>query len=43
MKIKLILLAFLSFNSLIFAQGSWNIGYLKIKNVTNDDVGKHLE
>ncbi|HEX7869192.1 MAG TPA: hypothetical protein VF455_03680 [Chryseobacterium sp.] len=33
-------MAILSFNSLIFAQGGWNIGYLKIKNVTKDDVGK---
>lgn len=40
MKFKLILF-FLSFvTSFVFAQGGWNIGYLKIENITKADVGK---
>ncbi|PQA96598.1 hypothetical protein SAMN05421796_101210 [Chryseobacterium piscicola] len=42
MKIKLSLIALLilSLNSLLFAQGGWNIGYLNIGDVTKDHVGK---
>ena len=42
MKIKFCLITFLvlSLNSLLFAQGGWNIGYLKIGDITKNDVGK---
>lgn len=42
MKIKLALYVFLFFscNSLLFAQGGWDIGYLKIGDITKGHVGK---
>ncbi|MBD8083136.1 hypothetical protein [Chryseobacterium caseinilyticum] len=42
MKIKFGLLLFfiLSLNSNVSAQGGWDIGYLKIENITKDQIGR---
>jgi hypothetical protein len=39
-KLPIFLVFILSFNSVFFAQGGWNIGYLKIRDVTESDIGK---
>ena len=40
MKSILFTFLILSFNSFIFAQGGWNIGYLKVENINKNDIGK---
>lgn len=40
MKSILFTFLILSFNSFIFAQGGWNIGYLKVENISKNDIGK---
>ena len=42
MKINLALFIFLilSLKTFVFAQGGWNIGYLKIGDITKTDIGK---